>query len=169
MKKYWALLTLTAAICDQPTLALSATLQKEGRMDFYHCMTGKWADIYSTADLQAGYAHENFASTLSNIPGSPFDQMGAHCAPLYFRQGGNIKVDGYCKYSDADGHIWIMRFADRIVDGVSNGSFESVAGTGKFEGATIRGEIASANGFPPPAQPGMFNRCTRVTGTYKLK
>jgi hypothetical protein len=142
---------------------------KEGRVDFLNCMTGKLVDIVSSADLQAGYVHENFASTVSNIAGSPFDQLGTFCAPLYFRQGQSVQVEGYCRYSDSDGHTWIMRFTDRVTNGISKGTFETVGGTGKFEGANVTGEIAPANGFPPGAQPGVFNRCTRVTGTYKLR
>ena len=79
------------------------------------------------------------------------------------------QLDGYCKYSDNDNDSWIMHFTDRVADGVPRGTFEFVAGSGKFDGATIQGEILPANGFPAPAQPGVLNRYTRVTGTYKLR
>ena len=162
-------LTLCIVAATIATPASSAQVQKEGRLDFFHCMTGKWTDLHNTPELQVGYVHENFASTLSNVAASPFDGLGAHCAPVYIRRGGNVQVDGYCKYSDNDNDSWIMHFTDRVADGVPRGTFEFVAGSGKFVGATIQGEILPANGFPAPAQPGVLNRCTRVTGTYKLR
>lgn len=149
--------------------ALGVNLQSEGRVDFLHCMTGKFADIIQTPSLQAGYVQENYASTISKLEGSAFDGLGAYCAPIYLRQGDAIQIEGYCRYTDADGHSWIMRFSDQVKGGQAKGSFESVAGTGKFENITIRGEIAPANGLPPPAQPGVLNRCTRITGTYRQR
>ena len=159
-----ALAALTASCA-----ALAAQPAKEGRFDYFHCMTGKWNNIHSSEAVEAGYVHENFASTVSNIPGSLFDGLGAHCAPIFLRLGAKIQVDGYCRYTDRDGDSWIMRFVDRISPESARGTFEMLAGTGKFDGATIRGEIAPGNGLPSAAQPGVLNRCTRVTGSYRLR
>lgn len=149
--------------------APGASLQAEGRLDFLHCMTGKFMDIIQSPALQAGYVHENYASTVSRLEASPFDGLGAFCAPIYLRQGDAIRIEGYCRYTDADGHSWLMRFTDQVKGGQSKGSFEAVAGTGKFENVAIQGEIAPANGLPPPALPGSLNRCTRVTGSYRQR
>jgi len=151
------------------SLANAGEMPKEGRMDFDHCMTGKFVDIVATPQLQAGYIHENYASTISNPPGGPFDQLGAHCAPIYLRRGSEMAVNGYCRYTDGDGDTWVMSFVDRIGPDHVEGSFELTVGTGKYEGAAIRGTFTPANGIPPAAQPGVFQRCTRVVGTYRLR
>lgn len=140
-------------------------IPKEGRFDFNYCMGGKAA--YS--EVRAGLATGEFdlvASTYTNGPGKAFDRQGSRCVGVYEIVDGKYRDYGVCTQVDADGDKWIMRTETGADMG---GKWVAVGGSGKYEGMTATGSYAPVGAIPPAAAPGVFNRCNRNTGTYKLR
>jgi hypothetical protein len=59
-----------------------------------------------------------------------------------------------------------MRFE---TGGDMGGKWVAVGGSGKYEGMTASATYAPVGEIPPGAAPGIYNKCNRNTGTYRLK
>jgi hypothetical protein len=60
----------------------------------------------------------------------------------------------------------LMRFE---TGGDMGGKWVAVGGSGKYEGMTASATYAPVGEIPPGAAPGIYNKCNRNTGTYRLK
>ncbi|UGY15848.1 hypothetical protein HAP48_0046400 [Bradyrhizobium septentrionale] len=78
--------------------------------------------------------------------------------------GGKISGTAVCEATDGDGNTRLSYFS--IADGKV--TRESVAGTGKYDGAVISATVQPLGPFPVIKE-GTFQDCNHQTGTYKLK
>ena len=156
-------LAMTCASVSGLANADKVTLAKQGQFDFNYCMAGEFT--YHVIDDKNGISGFHLDAAMhSNIPNGPFDLQGSHCVGHGATIGGKWSDSGFCKQVDTDGDTWMWQFQ---TGPDSSGTWEAVAGTGKYSGMTATGRFVPL-GFPPAVIDGHFNRCARHTGTYSL-
>ena len=76
-------------------------------------------------------------------PGNPMASAAGPCFGSVVINGGRVTGGGHCAYTDADGDGWVAEWtADGVSeDGRTQGDWQIVAGTGKWQGATGGGRF----------------------------
>jgi hypothetical protein len=145
--------------------AAAADLPKEGRFDFNYCMAGKTDYTELKSGLATGM-FEGWAATYANGGTRAFDRQGSRCVGVYEIIDGKYRDYGVCTQVDADGDKWLMRFE---TGGDMGGKWVVVGGSGKYDGMTGSATYVPVGEIPPGAAPGIYNKCNRNTGTYRMK
>lgn len=110
-------------------------------------------------------AFKVYAALHANPAGGPFDLQSSRCIGTYSVFNDKERGSRYCEVTDADGDKWIM---DATEKNPFEGEWIAVGGTGKYEGMRGRGTY-KALGEVPPVVAGIYARCHRNIGTFKLK
>ena len=158
-----AIALVELALMSESSVAEAGNLPREGTFDFNWCAAGEVRHVAVSDQLAIGAARAD-AAIYSNPRGGPFDLSGSHCEAVYHLDAGTWRVNGYCVQQDSDADKWVIKFNDVNFAG----SFETIGGTGKYAGMVATGEFKPI-GIPPAVMPGVFQRCNRFTGSYRLK
>lgn len=155
--------TVLALAASQASAAVD--MPREGRFDFNYCMGGKAGYSEVRSGLATG-EFDSVAGTYANGGTKAFDRQGSRCFGVYEIVDGKYRDYGICTQVDADGDKWIMRFE---TGADMSGKWVALGGSGKYEGMTANGTYTPVGDVPVPAVPGVYNKCNRNTGTYRLK
>ncbi|HVY07513.1 MAG TPA: hypothetical protein VHB46_16175 [Burkholderiales bacterium] len=164
MRTRIALLAVTCIVAASPALPVGAAMPNTGNFDFNFCFVTDINHVALTDKAGLG-SFTNLAAIHANPSGGAFDLQGARCFGYYSNVEGEYTESGYCEMKDADGDLWIMKFAG-IADGT--GGWNVAAGTGKYAGMSATGKYRPL-GVVPSTVSGKVSRCNRNTGTYQLK
>jgi len=156
-----------AASMAGSALAGKVDIPKEGSYEFDFCPIGHGRTLSDPAGKVFEIHYDLDAIVRSTTPGRAFDRMGARCYGLYTNLNGKQTEIGLCELTDLDGDKWWMDYHGNP-DG-AGGAYVSAAGTGKYEGMTLRGEYHLDNSWGSPAKDVAFLGCNSNKGTYKLK
>jgi hypothetical protein len=156
---------LVAALAVASAAAAAEALPKEGSYDFIACYSGVSNMIkFSKSDF--GYTFEFTGATRSNPPGGLLDHNTFRCVGTNAKFGKrHVGSGAICEGIDRDGdkRLWYYSLG-------KDGKFhpEAIAGTGKFDGMVLDGQVEELGPFPR-IKPGTFQGCNHQTGTYKMK
>ena len=146
-------------------LANAAPLPKEGPMNLQNCWAGDAppAMIFSKENM-LGTLH--WSGTLWNpTAGGPFDAMSGECGGHYTAGATGVDAIGQCQFVDAEGDKMLVAIP---VNHNGTGTWNFVAGTGKYSGIKGGGDFKPLRQFPPAPEQGKAVTCNIVTGNYKL-
>lgn len=148
-------------------MLLAAGYPKEGGIDTVECMVAEGPRTESATGVTFGGI---VSHSVAHAPGGghgPLDEYSTYCVGHYLdAKSGKGLALGVCEQTDADGDKWVMRFRDE--GNQMTGTFEFVAGIGKYEDARISGQYRPAGPMFFSAS-GRLQRCLYVTGSYRLK
>ncbi len=102
--------------------------------------------------------------TMSNLDNKMFDNWTHHCMGTGANIGKERIRHGFCKHMDPDGDLTLIEYP---ADPNNLFTWRYMGGTGKFTGITSGGEWKVTR-RGKPIEPGTFQFCIRVTGTYEL-
>ncbi len=159
------LVVLAGVVASIGSAQGAVDIPKEGRLDYNYCMVGK-SDYTELRPGLAMGAWDLGASTYANGGTKAFDRMGSRCVGWYEIVDGKYSDTHVCTLVDADGDKWMSK-GQTHPD--FSGKWTAIGGTGKYEGLTASGIFQQIGDVPPPFAPGAFNKCNRITGTYKLR
>jgi hypothetical protein len=150
-----ALMTIAA-------LAATAFGSESGNIDTVDCYSG----ILHTLQLDektfwASWYHTG--TRRSNTKGALFDGVTGECAGFLWRESGETKGRGSCKYIDSDGDV---AFAQSERQG-DEFSWFFAGGTGKFSEISGSGVFTELQYFPRLSDD-TYQLCSRTTGEYRL-
>jgi hypothetical protein len=148
------------------SLAGKVNIPKEGSYEFDLCPIGH-ARTLTNPDKVLVVHYDLDAVVRTTAPGGPFDRVGARCYGLYTNLNNQQAETGVCELTDQDGDKWWMDYHGNP-DG-AGGTYVAAAGTGKYEGITLRGAYRLDNAWGSPAKDVAFLGCNPNKGTYKLK
>lgn len=154
------LLIAAAAVSSAP----AADISKEGRYDFISCWSGVSTEIVFSKTHSAR-TYEITGATRSNPPGGFADKTTFRCIGMNHSFDGKAGATSVCEMIDPDGDKRLAHFSTLGGNVVR----EHVAGTGKYDGMTMTGNVVQPLGPFPVIKPGTFQDCNEQTGTYKLK
>ena len=143
----------------------AAPLPKEGPMNLLNCLAGDAPPtmIFSKENLLGTL---NWSGTLWNsTAGGPFDAMSGECGGHYSVSATGVEATGQCQYMDTDGDKMLVLIP---VNHNGVGTWNFVAGTGKYKGISGGGDFKPLRQFPPAISQGKAVVCNTVTGSYKL-
>lgn len=159
-----AIRTLSGAVAfAMAGTAFAADMQKAGTYDFTDCWGGTSKTV-ALSKKNAGFTYELSGKTLSNPPGTMFDQHSFHCIGMGTVLAGKLKQTTICEAVDPAGNKALTLFR-RDGKRVTRTLLE---GTGLYKNMISAGVVRRL-GKTGHIQPGTSQGCDRQTGTYKMK
>lgn len=138
-----------------------AAPSSEGTFDYTTCFTRTRTRIdYSPTRFAYSYG-----VTVNEPRGGPFDGNQVVCVGMTLSFDGKLSGGSVCEGRDRDGDKRLTRFA---YDDEGKLQRQEIAGTGKFDGM-VTTTVYRPLGAPKEVSPGVFEYCTRNTGTYTLR
>jgi hypothetical protein len=134
----------------------------EAAVDFVKCSSMKVTSINVGGDVTAN-GLENWGIVASGTS-KEFDNNSTHCVGFLRVIGGKRAGKGMCKFLDPAGNTAL---AEWEILGAGEGSWEFLAGTGKFKGIGGSGTWKVFTTAKPSAD-GTGQFCERYTGKYTL-
>jgi hypothetical protein len=157
-----ALVVACAAVAGSAAAQeLKVKMPKEGSFAFDFCYAGNFTVGVARDDF-LGATYDVGTTTRTAQRSAPFDFQSGRCRGTYLVVAGKVEALGFCEYLDADGDKWWLA----AHGGAGGGTYEAVAGTGKYTGMTLKGEWRET---PYPSAPDTAQGCHTTTGTYRLK
>lgn len=150
-----ALLALDCSAADVP---------KEGTFDYTTCFTRTRSRI-DYSPTRFAYSYAETGTTVNEPRGGPFDENQVVCVGMTLSFDGKMSGGSVCEGKDKDGDKRLTRFA---YDDEGKLQRQEIAGTGKFDGMATTTTYRPL-GPPREIKPGIFEYCTKNTGTYKFK
>ena len=139
-----------------------ATWAAESPVDFVKCSSSKATSLNVGGDVTA-IGLENTGIIASGST-KDFENSSAHCVGLFRIVGGKRAGNGMCKFLDPAGNTVLGEFQ---ILGPGEGSWEFLAGTGKFKGISGSGQWKVYTTAKPSVE-GSSQFCERYTGKYTL-
>jgi hypothetical protein len=139
-----------------------ATWAAESEVDFVKCSSAKTTSLNVGGDVTA-IGMENWGIVASGAS-KEFENSSTHCVGFFRIIGGKRAGRGMCKMLDPAGDTVLGEFE---ILGPGAGSWEFVAGTGKFKGIAGSGQWKVYTTAKPSAE-GTSQFCERYTGKYTL-
>lgn len=134
-------------------------LPRQGAVDHTHCTGGDTFMLTMAEGVIAGSFRHNGMNR-----GGLFDGTVTRCNGTFLVVGGKTEMEtGTCEIIDKDGDRNFSKFSRPG----GRGTYQFLAGTGKYKGITGEGWFDLAAEFPPP-EPGKMFICFKVGGNYKL-
>lgn len=150
----------------------SAQMAKDGPFDFTICVSGH-AKATNFDDQHRAFAwvdEEGFAHT--DPTGGLFDMTWFRCVGSGGVIEGTRSIDDHCEVADQDGDkmFLVHRYTIDLATGMRESALNILAGTGKYDGIRGTGESQPPVIVPAkdPGQPGLYVRCVRMNGDYKM-
>jgi hypothetical protein len=164
LKLLFANAGLAGALAVSAAVASAAqALPKEGKFAYRSCWSGA-SKIIALSKSHVAFSYDLTGENVADTPGSLFDHASFRCVGVGARFGKESSHDDVCLFVDPDGDKDMARIT--TLNGKQHR--EDVAGTGKYDGMTIQTDLQSLGAFPT-IEPGTFQGCNHVEGTYQLK
>jgi len=157
LKKAGARLVIVPLLGISPT-----TWAADSPVDFVKCSSSKATSLNVGGDVTA-IGMENWGIVASGSS-KEFENGSTHCVGLFRIVDGKRAGNGMCKILDPAGNTILGKF-EILAPGA--GSWEFLAGTGKFKGIAGSGEWKVFTTAKPSAD-GTSQFCERYTGKYTL-
>ena len=138
------------------------TWAAESAVDFVKCSSAKITPLNVGGDITA-IGMENWGIVASGST-KEFENSSTHCVGFLRVIGGKRAGRGMCKILDPGGNTVLGEFE---ILGPGEGSWEFLAGTGKFKGIGGSGQWKVYTAAKPSAE-GTSQFCERYTGKYTL-
>ena len=139
-----------------------ATWAAESGVDFVKCNSVKLTPINVGGDVTA-MGSEGLGIVASSSS-KDFENSTTHCVGFFRVIGGKRGGRGMCKFLDPAGNTVL---AEWEILGAGEGTWEFLAGTGKFKGVGGSGQWKVFTAAKPSAE-GTSQACERYTGKYTL-
>lgn len=144
------------ALCLAATLPTSAA---ETPFDIVYCDAGTVNMIYDTKDLKV-FSLAGKGITVSQHENKALNNASFSFIGNYTLVGGVRAGTGSMSFRDADGDMLLWEFEI----GAKDKKYRFHTGTGKW--ATVKGSGVGVGLVVGRFEPGTFQSCTRVTGTF---
>jgi len=164
MEGGWKMIRLISISLIGLVMFLQVADAEEKTIDITSCRSGTINMLTASKDLTV-YGIELKGITRSNHENKFGDNFTDKCIGVIRAKPGERMGNGYCKYLDPNGGIFIVGWAGP--GGKEGGTWKFLHGTGKWKGITGGGkywQITSGK----PIESGTFQYCTQITGTFDL-
>jgi len=138
-------------------------LAKEGAFAYRACYSGTSKAVVLSKS-QVAFSVDLTGENVADTPGTFLDHASFRCEGIGTRFGKERTDKTACLFVDQDGDKALALVTMR------NGKWhrQDIGGTGKYDGMVVHADVESMGRFPT-MQPGTFQGCNHVAGTYKLK
>jgi len=137
---------------------------KEGKFAYRSCWSGT-SKVIALSKTHVAFGFEFTGAVVGDEPGSLFDHASFRCEGVAGSFGKERFGHVICLAIDPSGDKNMTRYT-LWKDGKYHR--EDVGGTGKYEGMVAHAEVEHLGPFPT-IEPGTFQDCNHIVGTYKLK
>jgi hypothetical protein len=138
--------------------------QAEQPLDMMLCGDVTFKTIVATPELTI-MGYEQRGISLDNLPSKAQDNCTYHGVGVLKIEKGKMSLTGLEKFIYPNGDLAVVEGSQ---EGMAEGNYKIIYGTGKWKGATGKGNfIIFTKG--QPVSPGTSQSCRRVKGTYELK
>lgn len=145
-------------------LVASGAASAQQALDQVTCRAGT-INVLAQADKLIVWQLDHRGVTRSG-PGDQFDGFTQRCIGNVAGIEGKIAANGWCRNVDPKTGDWTL-VTWTGSDKPGHGTWEYQHGTGKWKGVTGGGTYEPL-GPTKPVEPGTYQNCVRVKGTYRL-